>query len=526
MTIMISKQKKCLRLIQTFPYINFKPKNNLQVIGNIVIRNPKVLHLACLHNNTKLIELTLTYCRNSNLINQTQMIEFINLQNKDGFTPLLMASFKGNIEIIKLLLQIGANSNIKNTAGLSVLHMSVQGDHVKASVLSLNIQLFWINQNIPIDILDYNHQTPLICASFLGSQQMVNFLIPWGAKLNAQTKDKGHTALHVATQQGHSRIVRKLLIKGIDRKIKDKNGKTALDLAIDSKFKSIQTMIENKMGLAERCGLRQPDSKVEKNYISMTIYLSLYCSSFLLTISFTLPCNIYLMTKSRFRILLGLVHHSMQSNSPFDLGSRQKKSRLCATLKQNLNGRDLLDAYSVDQICPDCSDVKPPRSRHCEICLKCVYKYDHHCPWLSNCIGEKNQYIFLAFLFTLIASMVLQIVVQCQILNLQQEEEEVELGYVIQQITFYYTMIVGCLFILPVMLLFTVQIYNLIKGQTTYERYIERQGINRMQSRKASAEQQLKLIKSAASTDTSESEFKFTIKSQKKPLLKETELIV
>ncbi|CAD8202867.1 unnamed protein product [Paramecium octaurelia] len=486
----------------------FKADPNIPIHKFQTQKQFTVLHLACLHNNTKLIELTLTYCRNSNLINQTQIIEFINLQNKDGYTPLLMASFKGNIEIMKLLLQIGANSNIKNTTGLSVLHMSVQGDHVKAS-------LFWINQNIPIDILDYNHQTPLICASFLGSQQMVNFLISWGAKLNAQTKDKGHTALHVATQQGHSRIVRKLLIKGIERRIKDKNGKTALDLAIDSKFKSIQTMIENKMGLAERCGLRQPDSKVEKNYMSMTIYLTLYCSSFLLTIAFTLP---YLESFQGWYIAtccltLLLTWVLVKRNPGF-------------VPRSNKTLMDLLDAYSVDQICPDCSDVKPPRSRHCEICLKCVYKYDHHCPWLSNCIGEKNQYVFLAFLFTLIVSMVLQIVVQCQILSLQQEEEEVELGYVLQWITFYYTMIFGCLFILPVMLLFTVQIYNLIKGQTTYERYIERQGINRIQSRKASAEQQLKLIKSAASTDTSESEFKFTIKSQKKPLLKETELIV
>ncbi|CAD8205395.1 unnamed protein product [Paramecium octaurelia] len=467
-----------------------------------------VLHLACLHNNTKLAELTLTYCRNSNLINQTQMIEFINLQNKDGFTPLHMASFKGNLEIIKLLLQIGANSNIKNITGLSVLHMSVQGDHIKTS-------LFWINQNIPIDILDQNHQTPLICASFLGSQQMVNFLIPWGAKLNAQTKDKGHTALHVATQQGHSRIVRKLLIKGIDRKIKDKTGRTALDLAIESRFESIQTMIENKMGLAERCGLRQPDSKVEKNYISMIIYLSLYCSSFLMTISFTLPKldSLQAWYITSFSITLLLTWYLVKRNPGF-------------VPRSNKTLMDLLDANSVDQICPDCSDVKPPRSRHCEICQKCVYKYDHHCPWLSNCVGEKNQYIFITFLFTLTLSISLQIAVQCSTLNLEDDQTDVDSNHLLQWITFYYTMIFSCIFILPVMLLFTVQIYNLIKGQTTYERYIEKQGINRIQSRKASAEQQLKLIKSASSTDTSESELKFTLKTQKKPLLKETEFIV
>ncbi|CAD8174575.1 unnamed protein product [Paramecium pentaurelia] len=467
-----------------------------------------VLHFACLHNNTKLIEITLTYCRDSNLLNQNQMIEFINLQNKDGLTPLHMASFKGNLEIIKLLLQFGANSDIKNITGLSVLHMSVQGDHIKTC-------LFWINQNIPIDILDNNHQTPLICASFLGSQLMVNFLIPWGAKLNVQTKDKGQTALHMATQQGHSRIVRKLLIKGIDRKIKDKSGKTALDLAIESRFESIQTMIENKMGIAERFGLRQPDSKVEKNYKSMIIYLSLYCSSFLITILFTLPKleSFQAWYISSFSITLLLTWILVKRNPGFVPCS-------------NKTLMDLLDGYQVDQICPDCSDVKPPRSRHCEICQKCVNKYDHHCPWLSNCVGEKNQYVFITFLFTLILSIVLQIVVQCQILNLKEQQNDVELNYVLQWITFFYTMIFGCLFILPVMFLFTVQIYNLIKGQTTYERYLEKQGINRNQSRKASEEQQLKQIKSSTSIETNESEFKFTLKTQKKPLLKETELIV
>jgi palmitoyltransferase len=36
--------------------------------------------------------------------------------------------------------------------------------------------------------------------------------------------------------QGNSRIVRKLLMKGANRAMKDSNGKTPLDLALESDF--------------------------------------------------------------------------------------------------------------------------------------------------------------------------------------------------------------------------------------------------------------------------------------------------
>uniref|UniRef100_A0A8C6YRH6 Palmitoyltransferase n=1 Tax=Nothoprocta perdicaria TaxID=30464 RepID=A0A8C6YRH6_NOTPE len=41
---------------------------------------------------------------------------------------------------------------------------------------------------------------------------------------------------------------------------------------------------------------------------------------------------------------------------------------------------------------------QPMRAKHCQLCQHCVRRYDHHCPWIENCVGEKNHPLFIVYL--------------------------------------------------------------------------------------------------------------------------------
>ena len=147
----------------------------------------------------------------------------INAKNKDSWTALMWASLNGHLEVVKYLIENGADINAKDKDGWTVLMWASREGH-------LEVVKYLIENGADINAKRDSGWTTLMEASRKGYLEIVKYLIENGANVNAKDED-GETALMWASRYGHLEVVKYLIENGADVNAKDNEGKTALDLA-------------------------------------------------------------------------------------------------------------------------------------------------------------------------------------------------------------------------------------------------------------------------------------------------------
>ncbi|KAK0766416.1 hypothetical protein N5P37_000139, partial [Trichoderma harzianum] len=172
-------------------------------------------------------------------------------RNKHNMTPLMLAAEEGQHSVVHLLLENGADVNVKSEGsvwGWTALELAATRGHLSVVQLLLangadpelpgnGVALNGAAANGHADIVQLlltkgavvnsaiarrGIYTPLSLAAGNGHEATVRLLLANGANININLEDKnGYTALRWAANRGHEAIVRLLLANGADAKLED-----------------------------------------------------------------------------------------------------------------------------------------------------------------------------------------------------------------------------------------------------------------------------------------------------------------
>lgn len=165
--------------------------------------------------------------------------ELLNAGNKLQQTALAIASYSGHQEIVDFLIEKGADIHKKDKFGAMPIHMAVVKGHIeivkKLVAKGADITAKTVNGKVPMQLAFEGEHTDII-----------ELFLDRGIPINAPINDFGRTLLHKAAIMGKTKVANLLISKSADINIKDKQGKTPLDLAEFCSHKAIVDLLTAK----------------------------------------------------------------------------------------------------------------------------------------------------------------------------------------------------------------------------------------------------------------------------------------
>ncbi|KAK9193301.1 hypothetical protein WN944_003998 [Citrus x changshan-huyou] len=151
--------------------------------------------------------------------------------------------------------------------------------------------------------------------------------------------------------------------------------------------------------------------------------------------------------------------------------------------------------------CQKCSHYKPPRAHHCRVCKRCVLRMvrmfyvitaafylkcpgqcvkvipldckDHHCIWISNCVGHANYKVFFIFVLYAVVACIYSMVLLVGSLTNDSLEDELQTGGSFRTAYVMSMTVISGLLLVPLSVALSVllgwHIYLIFHNKTTIE---------------------------------------------------------
>jgi ankyrin repeat protein len=138
-------------------------------------------------------------------------VKTVNAKDRFGQTAAHWSAYRGQIHILKLLIEAGASMSVKDMDGRTTLHWAVRKERASC----------------------------------------VQYLLQQGSPLDGQTKGTGETSLHKAARQGNFDICKLLCIAGAKRNVSTTHNQTALDIAKEMRQLEVEYAEKERRKIAE-----------------------------------------------------------------------------------------------------------------------------------------------------------------------------------------------------------------------------------------------------------------------------------
>lgn len=364
-------------------------------------------------------------------------------------TPLHWAARQGHIMMCAFLVTNGAKMGLRDVEGFTPLHVAAQSG-------ATAVVGYLVARGHCVDSLDDSRLTPAMwAASKCTGRDPLQLLITLGADVNKADATYLNTPLHYAVLNSNLVATTTLLKVDCDLTKTNRDNETALDVAVRRGDVALISKLELA---ARRKGLMSSSwkQKLKENpvyarrflacvpffvyailYYIFRLEMALYIK-FLYIVCIgvivkcfpmkffsddlidALPGSVAISTKialimtwffylqplsawyiqiafSVLIFLLPLTFFIVVYSDPGYINANYQDR--CQAIMSVSEGR-----LSISAFCPTCLIQRPPRSKHCRYCDRCVLRFDHHCPWVNNCIALNNHRAFIGYLLLISVS--------------------------------------------------------------------------------------------------------------------------